>query len=186
MQPQKSVTLSFDNGPDPEVTPAVLDVLHRRGVAATFFVTGQRLSRYRAPAERAAAEGHWIGNHTWSHTYPFRERGEQAFRSLGRGRCLRPVYLLWLDHVPSHPDQACLNRVRQGHHPDPLAPVAPQVFEKSLSCVHNLRLQDGRAPVRGHNIFVVDLQDGGNWDWRQGDAVDSAACPGRSRDRAAQ
>jgi hypothetical protein len=47
--------------------------------------------------------------------------------------------------------------------------MAPQVFEKSLSCVHNLRIQDGRSPVRGHNIFVVDLQDGGNWDWTQGE-----------------
>jgi hypothetical protein len=47
--------------------------------------------------------------------------------------------------------------------------MAPQVFEKSLSCVHNLRFQEGRAPVRGHNIFVVDLQGGGNWDWSRGE-----------------
>lgn len=47
--------------------------------------------------------------------------------------------------------------------------MAPQVFEKSLSCVNNLRLQAGRTIVRGHSIFVVDLQDGGNWDWTQGE-----------------
>ena len=47
--------------------------------------------------------------------------------------------------------------------------MAPQVFEKSLSCVNNLRLQDGRAIVRDHQFFVVDLQDGGNWDWTQGE-----------------
>jgi hypothetical protein len=47
--------------------------------------------------------------------------------------------------------------------------MAPQVFEKSLSCVNNLRLQDGRPIVGGHEIFVVDLQDGGNWDWTQGE-----------------
>lgn len=75
----KSVTLTFDNGPDPEVTPAVLDVLRRRGISATFFVSGERLSRFRAPAERAAAEGHWIGNHTWSHSHPFRVRGDTGF-----------------------------------------------------------------------------------------------------------
>jgi peptidoglycan-N-acetylglucosamine deacetylase len=75
----KPVTLSFDNGPHPEVTPSVLDVLSRRDVSATFFVTGERLSRYRGAAERAAAEGHWIGNHTWSHSHPFRERGDAAF-----------------------------------------------------------------------------------------------------------
>jgi hypothetical protein len=47
--------------------------------------------------------------------------------------------------------------------------MAPQVFEKSLSCVNNLRLQAGRPPVGGHRIFVVDLQEGGNWDWTSGE-----------------
>ncbi len=47
--------------------------------------------------------------------------------------------------------------------------MAPQVFEKSLSCVNNLRLQAGRKIVQGHNIYVVDLQDGGNWDWTKGE-----------------
>ncbi len=47
--------------------------------------------------------------------------------------------------------------------------MGPQVFEKALSCVHNLRLQDGRAVVRGHSFFVVDLQDGGGWDWAAGE-----------------
>ncbi|MBN2506623.1 MAG: hypothetical protein JXQ71_08010 [Verrucomicrobia bacterium] len=43
--------------------------------------------------------------------------------------------------------------------------MGPQVFEKSLSCVNNLRLQDARPIVTGHHFFVVDLHDGGNWDW---------------------
>jgi hypothetical protein len=47
--------------------------------------------------------------------------------------------------------------------------MGPQVFEKSLSCVNNLRLQDGRPVVSGHHIYVVDLQDGGQWDWNQGE-----------------
>ncbi|MBN9691293.1 MAG: hypothetical protein J0M24_13740 [Verrucomicrobia bacterium] len=47
--------------------------------------------------------------------------------------------------------------------------MAPQVFEKSLSCVHNLRFQKGRPAVSGHSIYVVDLQDGGGWDWTQGE-----------------
>ena len=47
--------------------------------------------------------------------------------------------------------------------------MAPQVFEKSLSCAHNLRFQQGRGPVSGHSIYVVDLQDGGGWDWTQGE-----------------
>jgi len=47
--------------------------------------------------------------------------------------------------------------------------MAPQVFEKSVSCVNNLRLQNGRAIVRDHTIYVVDIQDGGNWDWSRGE-----------------
>ena len=47
--------------------------------------------------------------------------------------------------------------------------MAPQVFEKSLSCVHNLRFQDGRPPVSNFDIYVVDLQDGGQWDWTTGE-----------------
>jgi hypothetical protein len=47
--------------------------------------------------------------------------------------------------------------------------MAPQVFEKSVSCVNNLRLQNGRAVLHDHTIYVVDIQDGGNWDWSRGE-----------------
>ena len=47
--------------------------------------------------------------------------------------------------------------------------MGPQVFEKSISCVNNLRLQNERATVKDHAIYVVDIQDGGNWDWSQGE-----------------
>jgi hypothetical protein len=47
--------------------------------------------------------------------------------------------------------------------------MGPQVFEKSLSCANNLRLQEGRPIIAGHSIYVVDLQDGGGWDWSRGE-----------------
>jgi hypothetical protein len=47
--------------------------------------------------------------------------------------------------------------------------MAPQVFEKSISCVNNLRRQGGRKVAGGHTIYVVDIQDGGNWDWTNGE-----------------
>ena len=53
--------------------------------------------------------------------------------------------------------------------------MAPQVFEKSLSCVHNVRLQEDRPLVSGHSIYVVDLQDGGGWDWSQGEPPKTSA-----------
>jgi peptidoglycan/xylan/chitin deacetylase (PgdA/CDA1 family) len=66
------LTLTFDNGPEPDVTPHVLDTLARHSVRATFFVLGRKLATAsgRKLAERAHAEGHWIGNHTFSHATP--------------------------------------------------------------------------------------------------------------------
>lgn len=75
----KPITLSFDNGPHPDFTPRVLDVLAHHAVKATFFVVGNQFMQNRAPAERAREEGHWIGNHTWDHSYPFREKGNVEF-----------------------------------------------------------------------------------------------------------
>jgi len=64
------VTLTFDNGPNSEATPLVLDCLARYSVKTTFFVLGQNVSTPAGVdlAQRARHEGHWIGNHTWSHT----------------------------------------------------------------------------------------------------------------------
>jgi peptidoglycan-N-acetylglucosamine deacetylase len=66
------VALSFDNGPDAAVTPSVLDVLARRGVKASFFVLGKNLATpdRKKLAERAADEGHRIGNHSYTHRIP--------------------------------------------------------------------------------------------------------------------
>jgi peptidoglycan/xylan/chitin deacetylase (PgdA/CDA1 family) len=77
------LTLSFDNGPTPDVTPLVLDVLARRRVKSTFFLIGEKLVQpgHRALAERAHAEGHWIGNHTWSHSLPFGLMAADAAKS---------------------------------------------------------------------------------------------------------
>lgn len=47
--------------------------------------------------------------------------------------------------------------------------MGPQVFEKSISCANNIRIQNGRPTVHDHKIFVVDIQEGGQWDWRKGE-----------------
>jgi len=47
--------------------------------------------------------------------------------------------------------------------------MAPQVFEKSLSVVHNLRFQKKRPAISGHSFYVVDLHEGSNWDWSKGE-----------------
>ncbi|WP_375459469.1 polysaccharide deacetylase family protein [uncultured Enterovirga sp.] len=84
----RRLTLSFDNGPEPDVTPYVLDVLAERGLKATFFLVGEKLREpgRRALAERAHAEGHWIGNHTYTHSVPLglRSEPEAAENEIGR------------------------------------------------------------------------------------------------------
>jgi len=82
------LTLTFDNGPDPDVTPRVLDILAARGIKTTFFVIGEKLAdpeRHRLAA-RAHSEGHWIGNHTFTHTIPLGAQSgrDTAEREIGR------------------------------------------------------------------------------------------------------
>ena len=65
--PAKTVVLTFDDGPDPEWTPAVLDVLARHGVRATFFVVGQQVTAHPDLVRAEIAAGHEVGAHTYNH-----------------------------------------------------------------------------------------------------------------------
>jgi peptidoglycan/xylan/chitin deacetylase (PgdA/CDA1 family) len=63
------VALTFDDGPDPKVTPQVLDELRRAGVRATFFIVGKNLEAQPELGRRIVAEGHVLANHSWEHSY---------------------------------------------------------------------------------------------------------------------
>lgn len=67
--PPGTVVLTFDDGPDPTWTPAILDVLERHGVPATFFVLGSRVSEHPELVSRIHREGHELGSHTYSHRH---------------------------------------------------------------------------------------------------------------------
>lgn len=75
---ERRVALTFDDGPDPQRTPAVLDLLARQGVRATFFVVGARAEAHPELVRRMVAEGHVVGNHSYTHSWRF------PLRSLGR------------------------------------------------------------------------------------------------------
>jgi peptidoglycan/xylan/chitin deacetylase (PgdA/CDA1 family) len=64
---EKIVALTFDDGPHPRTTAEILDVLKEYGVRATFFNVGENASKRPELTAREAAEGHEIGNHTYSH-----------------------------------------------------------------------------------------------------------------------
>ncbi|MEV4176358.1 polysaccharide deacetylase family protein [Nonomuraea sp. NPDC049709] len=63
------VALTFDDGPDPDHTPRLLDLLHHYRVPATFFCLGLHAAAHPRLVARIAGEGHSVGNHTWSHPY---------------------------------------------------------------------------------------------------------------------
>ncbi len=59
--------LTFDDGPDPELTPIILDILEREKIKAVFFVIGQKAEKHPEIVTRIEEEGHLIGNHSYSH-----------------------------------------------------------------------------------------------------------------------
>jgi cellulose synthase/poly-beta-1,6-N-acetylglucosamine synthase-like glycosyltransferase/peptidoglycan/xylan/chitin deacetylase (PgdA/CDA1 family)/spore germination protein YaaH len=64
---EHEVALTFDDGPDPTWTPMVLDILKRYNVKATFFLVGSQAEQYPDLVRRIIAEGHLVGNHTYTH-----------------------------------------------------------------------------------------------------------------------
>ena len=84
-----TVTLTIDNGPTPGITERVLDVLAARSVGAVFFAVGRNAAdpAGRRLLERALAEGHLVGSHTWSHIVTFGGADDAAVdRELDDGR----------------------------------------------------------------------------------------------------
>jgi peptidoglycan/xylan/chitin deacetylase (PgdA/CDA1 family) len=68
------VALTFDDGPSSPYTEQILDLLSERRVTATFFLCGKNVERHPEIARRIVAEGHTIGNHTYSHPFPYFRR----------------------------------------------------------------------------------------------------------------
>ena len=64
---QGKLALTFDDGPDPEWTPQILDILKAKGVHASFFIIGENADAYPDLVQRDVAEGHDVGNHTFTH-----------------------------------------------------------------------------------------------------------------------
>jgi peptidoglycan/xylan/chitin deacetylase (PgdA/CDA1 family) len=78
----QQVALTFDDGPDPEWTPKVLDVLKREQAPATFFMIGIQVDKFAGVADRVFREGHEVGNHTDTHPHltTYADNGRQATR----------------------------------------------------------------------------------------------------------
>jgi peptidoglycan/xylan/chitin deacetylase (PgdA/CDA1 family) len=98
---RKAIALSFDDGPSPANTPRILDLLRASGARATFFVVGQEVTGHEEIVGRIAAEGHELGNHTYSHPHTIglrrpglREELEKTNEALTRIDGVPPIRLV--------------------------------------------------------------------------------------------
>jgi peptidoglycan/xylan/chitin deacetylase (PgdA/CDA1 family) len=82
----RSVCLTFDDGPHPEHTPRVLDVLKAERLRATFFVVGREAERHPEVVRRIVAEGHELGHHSYFHGAPSRTSPGQLMDEVRRTR----------------------------------------------------------------------------------------------------
>ena len=82
----RRLALTFDDGPDPEWTPRVLDLLAHHDVRATFFLVGERAARAPATTRAIAEAGHEIASHGWSHTSLWRCGPRRTEEEIGRAR----------------------------------------------------------------------------------------------------
>jgi peptidoglycan-N-acetylglucosamine deacetylase len=76
---KKAIALTFDDGPWPESTAQVLNVLKENNIKATFFIVGQNLKNYPDLGKRIVTDGHVIANHTWHHWYHFFNQQAAAY-----------------------------------------------------------------------------------------------------------
>lgn len=110
-KPGRYVSITFDDGPSPEYTPRILDILKENDIKASFFLTGKMAERYPEIVKRMVDEGHDIGNHSYSHFNMILldkdriedevDRSEQAIRSASgaKPQLFRPPRGLYNEHI---------------------------------------------------------------------------------------
>lgn len=96
--PKDRVYLTFDDGPDPLVTPFVLDLLSAENIKATFFCIGKKAEKHPELLQRIISEGHALGNHTYSHRSIWKQNENEFLKDLAlcekifKSRLFRPPY----------------------------------------------------------------------------------------------
>jgi cellulose synthase/poly-beta-1,6-N-acetylglucosamine synthase-like glycosyltransferase/peptidoglycan/xylan/chitin deacetylase (PgdA/CDA1 family) len=168
---QGKLALTFDDGPDPDWTPQILDILKDKGVHASFFIIGQNAAASPALVQRLFTEGHDVGNHTFTHpnlgelpdalvTLEINAT-ERLFEAL-TGRSMRLFRAPYLgDAEPTTADEIVPIEIAQGMgylsvglHVDPndwQGPSADQIVERVIS-----QVSDPNPDIRGHVILLHD------------------------------
>jgi len=175
----RKVAITFDDGPDPRWTPQILDILKQKQAPATFFVIGDQADQYTSLLKREYAEGHEIGNHTYTHPeidqisklqlrYELNLTERLLESSLGVKTLLfRPPY--GIDHQPEYASEVALLPIPQdmgylivGSRIDPddwgepngKPPAPPDVLVQRVA-------DQMAASQNGINGNIILLHDGG-------------------------
>jgi len=144
---KRQMALTFDDGPTPNFTPAVLDVLKAYNVKATFFLVGKFVKKYPEICRRIIKEGHEIGNHTYSHGNLLSKMPVQIRREIEKGEQaivkvtgIKPKYF--------RPPMDFYNRF-----------VKRIAIEQGYSMVlWNIRTFDSSISIRGHRHIISKIQ----------------------------
>lgn len=111
-----SMAITFDDGPDPEVTPRVLDTCDAAGIRGTFFLVGEQAMKYSALAREIVARGHCIGNHSMTHRKLFLAPRAEVDREIMDARHAiadaAGIDTLWFRPPYGYFDRTCIQSVR--------------------------------------------------------------------------
>ena len=105
---ERAVYLTFDDGPIPEVTPWVLELLEKHNIKATFFMVGDNVRRHPELLEEVKRRGHSYGNHTMHHLQGIKECNQRYFRDITEASNLIHSTLFRPPHGIMWPGQARL------------------------------------------------------------------------------
>lgn len=141
---RRRLYLTFDDGPNPEYTPSLLDLLDMHEAKASFFLIGEQIEHHPALARRIADAGHTLGNHSYSHPQFERLSLAEQIEEIQRTECL----LYSVDGRPRHmfrPPRGVL----------PLSMVARCFRERQRICMWSYDTHDySRKPV-GHLLPMI-------------------------------
>jgi peptidoglycan-N-acetylglucosamine deacetylase len=160
---RRIIALTFDDGPHPELTPRLLDILRQQGIRATFFVVGRNVDAHPEIARRIVAEGHEIANHTWSHP-DLTKLGEQALRREVEDTSAAIERVTGRRATIMRPPYGAINQrtrevLTKDHNLDVvLWSVDPLDWRKPGPSVVTQRLVDGATP--GGILLAHDIQAG--------------------------
>ncbi|MEQ1751295.1 MAG: polysaccharide deacetylase family protein [Prosthecobacter sp.] len=163
---QPVLAMTFDDGPHPSLTPKLLDILKERNIKCTFFVIGKNAKMYPKIIQRILAEGHEIGNHTWTHCSLTSRSDAQIRSELQQSEDALVAVANYRPHLIRPPYGAINTRVKQMMFSEfgystIMWSVDPQDWRRPGVSVVTSRLVNGARPgsiMLAHDIHPPTIQ----------------------------